>query len=200
MRFTRSLTSALILVAASTTLATAQESKGATFVGKVYADTSMKRIPGVEVTLPLLAKSVISDAKGAFRMSDIPAGTHVVRARAVGFVPFEARVEFRDGKVVERGIVLPRLTLLDSVRVVGEVYVPISFLENRARGFGHFVTRDELEKAGNRALGDVVAQMPGLAVLRGRSGEGFLLSKRAPVSLNSQTGMTKKKNVVGTDL
>jgi len=195
MGMASSLRGALIAVAAVASSAAAQASGGATFTGKVYADTSMRPIPGVEVTLPALSKSAISDAKGAFRLIDVPAGTHVVRARAVGYVPFEARVEFKDGRVVERGIVLPRLTLLDSVRVVGEVYVPLSFLENRARGFGSFMMREELERAGNRALADVVAQMHGLAVVRGRSGEGFLLSKRAPARFSAPS-----RNTIGTDL
>ena len=76
---------------------------GATFAGKVYADTSMRVIPGAEITLPALSKTTTSDAKGAFRLPDVPPGTHVVRARAVGYVPFEALVEFKRGQLVERG-------------------------------------------------------------------------------------------------
>ncbi len=195
MGLATSQVTALSMVAVFATFAAAQVPKGATFVGRVFSDTSMRPIAGVEVTLPALQKTATSDAKGAFRLVDIPAGTHMVRARAIGFVPFEALVEFKAGKEIERGIVLPRFTMLDSVRVVGEVNVPLSFLENRARGFGHFVTREELEKQGNRALADVVSQMPGLGVVRGRQGQGWIMSKRRPVQLKPPP-----RNTVGTDL
>ena len=185
---------ALAFAAAFANVATAQTPAAATFIGKVFADTSMRVIPGVEITLPAVSKTTTSDAKGAFKLTDIPAGSHVVRARVIGFVPFEAIVEFKSGKVVERGIVMPRFTMLDSVRVVGEVYVPLSYLENRARGFGSFMGRAELEKTGNRALAEVVALLPGLGVVRGRAGEGYLMSKRAVAV--PKAGVS----VVGTDL
>jgi hypothetical protein len=175
----------IVAVSALASSANAQSSASATFVGKVFADTSMRPIAGAEVTIPSLQKSTISDSKGAFRLVDIPPGVHTVRARGVGYVPFEAKVEFRDGQMVERGIVMPRLTVLDSVRVVGEVNVPLSFLENRARGFGHFVTREELDKVGNRALSDVLAQVPGLGLVRGRGGQGWVMSKRTPPRLRA---------------
>ncbi len=99
--------------------------------------------------------------------------------------------------MVERGIVLPRFTVLDSVRVVGFVDVPLSYLENRARGFGHFMTRAELEKQGNRSLADVVSLMPGLGIVRGRSGQGWAMSKRAPVRLGASNS---RSNEMGTDV
>lgn len=195
MRLPTLQATALLLVAAFANSASAQTPPTATFIGKVFADTSMRLIPGVEVKLPTLDKTAITDAKGAFRFVDVPVGTHVVQARAVGYVPFEAAIEFKKGQIVERGIVLPRLTILDSVRVVGEMNVPLSFLENRHAGLGHFMTREDLEKVGNRALADVLAQTPGLAVIRGTTGQGYLLSKRAPAPPNP-TG----RNTVGTDI
>ncbi len=88
---------ALLLVGAFATVASAQASTGAAFVGRVFSDTSMRPIAGVEVSVPTLQKTTTSDAKGAFRLVDIPAGTYLVRARGIGFVPFEARVEFPEG-------------------------------------------------------------------------------------------------------
>ena len=187
MRLLRSILITSLLTGAATEPMLAQTSAGATFIGKIYADTTMRPIEGAEVTLSALARSSTSDSKGAFRFNNISPGTYRVRARRVGFVPFEAAIEFRAGETVQRGIVLPRLTVLDSVRVVGEVNVPLSFLENRARGFGHFLTRDELDKQGNRRLADIILQVPGLGIVQGRGGQGWILSKRVPPRLRRPT-------------
>ena len=56
MGLVKSQVTALLMVATCATFASAQDPKGATFSGKVYADTSMRVIPGVEITLPALSK------------------------------------------------------------------------------------------------------------------------------------------------
>ena len=101
----------------------------AVLTGRVFADTVLRPIADVEVSIPALSRTVKSDAKGSFRIADIPPGAYRVHARRIGYAMFDATVEFKDGEIVERAIVLPRLTNLDTVVVVGESSLPWSFLE-----------------------------------------------------------------------
>ncbi|MEP6763805.1 MAG: carboxypeptidase-like regulatory domain-containing protein [Gemmatimonadaceae bacterium] len=178
MRRTSALCCAFLLSLSMAMTGWAQSKNSATLQGKVFTDTTLKPIVGVEVLLPELSKTTTSDAKGAFRIVDIPPGTYTVQARHVGFVPFESRVEFRKGQTAERPIIMPHFTLLDSVRVVGEVSLPLSFFEHRALGLGYFLTRADLEKQGNIRMPSVLAQVPGLGMVNGRSTQGWVMSKR----------------------
>lgn len=180
--------SALVLVAGACVATAAAQPRPATFRGKVYVDTLMRPIPGVEVTITELSRTATSDDKGVFRIEGIGPGRYRVVARKIGFAAYQSTIEFGDGETVERGIVLPRVPPLDTVRVVGDANVPLSFLEHRAVGLGHFVTRDHLEKQGNRKLGDILAQVPGLGMVQGRTSQAWVLSKRYTMPIRSISG------------
>jgi hypothetical protein len=164
-------------------------------VGKVFVDTVYKPLDGVEVSLPTLQRTVVTDARGAFRFEGLPAGRYAIRARKIGFAVYEGAVDVDTAKVAERGILLPRLTRLDTVKVVGDAYLPLSFLENRAVGLGHFITRDYLEQQGNRKLADILSLVPGLGVVRGRNDQGWILSKHVVPRLNMS-----RSNQAGRDM
>ena len=172
----------------------------AVLTGRVFVESTLRPIAEAEVSLPDLALSARSDDKGAFVLRDIPRGTHLVRVRRLGFAVFEARLEFQDGKTVNSPVVLPQLTVLDSVRVVGEVFVPLSFLEHRALGLGHFLTREDLGQQRNMRLPNLLAQIPGLGVAHGRANQGWVLSKRVVPRLSSIGQRNKYENLPGRDL
>jgi hypothetical protein len=165
--------------------AEAQEPKPATLRGKVFSDSVFKPLVGVEVRIVELSKSASTDEKGAFRLDGIPPGAYQVQARKIGFAAYLARIQFGDGQNVEIPIVLPQVAPLDTVRIVGEARVPLSFVENRAIGFGRFVTRDELERQGNRRLAEILSNLPGLGVVFGRGAQGWVLSKRYAAPIRS---------------
>ena len=116
----------IVLSVVGSTLAAAQ--RPATFIGRAFADTTIRPIAGVEVTITDLALATTTDAKGAFKFDSIPVGSHKVRARKIGYAAFEADLYFGKGERVERGIILPRLTRLDTLQVVDESNLPLSFL------------------------------------------------------------------------
>lgn len=187
MRSQRALVLGCLIVATAMVAKTSdgQSPQSSAFTGRVFVDTIMRPLAGVEVTLPTLSRSTLTDEKGAFRIADIPPGIHRVRARRIGYAMFDASITFREGETIERPIVLPRLTTLDTVVVVGETTVPLSFLEHRAVGLGYFLTRADLEKNGGRHLSEVLYQGRGVAMILGRSGEGWILSKRPTASIRS---------------
>lgn len=171
-------------------IAAAQEK--AALQGKVFAEGIMRPISGAEVTIAELGKSTIANDKGAFSIVDITPGIYTVRVRSIGFARFESRIEFYAGKKEERAIVLPAVAPLDTLKVVGEVGVPLSFLEHKAAGMGHFLTREELASRDGQRLPNVLSQFPGLGIVRGRSTQSWIMSKRFAVPLSaSKTGGNK---------
>ncbi len=161
----------------------AQAPKRATLQGKVFVDTLLVPISGVEVTIPELAKAVTTDDKGGFRIEGIPPGSYRAVARKIGFAAYHSTITFDEGASVERAIILPRVAPLDTVRVVGDASLPLSFLENRAVGLGHFLTRADLDAHGDIRLAEILRNVPGLGIVQGHTTQGWILSKRYTIPL-----------------
>src|SRR5207244_4270167 len=60
--------------------------KLAVFTG-VVTDSAQQPLAGAQVVLPGLAKAATTDARGAFRIADLPGGEHDVEVRRVGYSP-----------------------------------------------------------------------------------------------------------------
>lgn len=87
----------LFFLLASTTLLFGQSSS---FQGNVSGVDGP--LYGATVVIPALNLGTTSDAAGAFRLSDIPAGTHRVEVRYFGFVTKKDSVTFRTGEPSNR--------------------------------------------------------------------------------------------------
>ncbi len=161
----------------------------AMFAGTVVADSTMRVLADVEVAIPSLGLSTRSNARGEFRLLDVPAGAHEVFVRRVGFGAINVPMTFAANDEELRRIVLRPLTVLDSieVRATRLDMGMVEFEENRRVGLGHFLTRDMLAKNDGRKMGDVLAELPGAGVVRGRSG-AWPLSKRYVVPLAAAIG------------
>jgi hypothetical protein len=72
------------------------------------------------------------------------------------------------------------VSVLDSVEVVAKRNDPrmVEFEENRRLGLGHFITSEELRKNEGRRMGDIMAMVPGVALVRGRGSQAWILSQR----------------------
>ncbi len=161
-----------------------REGRAATFTGTVVADSTNQPIQGAEVFLPELSKSTLTNDRGAFRLTDIPAGTHRVQVRRVGFGPADTPIEFGAGRTVERRIVLGRAVTLDSV-IVEAAHRNVlleDFEANRKLGLGHFLTRNEISKLEGGQLSGLLEGLPGLRLLRGIGSKAYILSPVAPGS------------------
>lgn len=142
------------------------------FTGVVVSDSTQLPIGGVEVAFPDLGKRVVANDSGAFRLTDIPAGTHRLVVRHLGYGALTISVSFAGGRTVERRILLGRVVTLDSVRVKSTAFERRmeSFEDNRKVGLGHFFTRAELAKVEHETLAAVMSTMPSVRVRSGRGG------------------------------
>ncbi len=158
----------------------------------IVTDSANVPVSGVEVSLPDLSKSALTNEQGAFALRDVPPGAQRVLVRRVGYGPVEAQVAIEAGRTVERHIRMVRATSLDSV-VVTEKAVDHQlddFEENKKLGLGHFLTRAELAPQEGRSTGSVLMNLPGIKVFaRGQyawvgSGRHTVTSLRPNVDLD----------------
>jgi hypothetical protein len=154
--------------------------------GRVLAgDSARPPIQGAEASIPRLGLRALTDSSGRFRLRDVPAGSHQLVLRAIGFKADTSLVTVDHDEVVSSQVVLTRTTgvvLPERVVTAPEVAPAklVEFNERRKSGTGHFITRDQLAKAegGLRQTGDVLSLVPGVLVRRG-SNKIWIASGRA---------------------
>jgi CarboxypepD_reg-like domain len=132
----------------------------------LVTDSANVPIGGVEVSLPDLSKTTLTNGEGAFALRDVPPGTQHLLVRRVGYGPVEAQIAIEGGRTVERHIRMARATNLDSV-IVTEKAVDHQlgdFDENKKLGLGHFLTRAELAPQEGRSTAAVLTTLPGIKV------------------------------------
>ena len=160
--------------------------------GSVLTDSTELAIADAEVAIPTLKLSTRTTEGGAFRLTNISPGTHLVMVRRVGYAPISAAITFAAGQEVETEFLLiPRVVELDTVSVAAKTPVAKmrGFEERRAMGFGHFLDRIALEKHDNWRMSELIAQIPGTQIMRGRGGGGFVTNGRGVATItNSRAG------------
>jgi hypothetical protein len=138
----------------------------AVFAGTVLLDSTDQVISDVEVSLPDLKRSMLTNDEGRFRFSGVPAGEHRIVARRLGYGSLDARVTLAAGQTHSRRVFLTKVPTLDAVDVTAS-RLPPEFDENRRLGLGHFMTRAELAKVEHATLsGALVGQLPSISVTR----------------------------------
>ena len=152
------------------------------FSGTIVADTTGVPIDNAEVTLTDLARTVHTDRRGAFRMTDVPLGPHLLSIKHVGFAPTITTVDLSRQSTVWPRILLVRANTLAKVTVSADG-IPAEFEERRAVGVGRYLTRKEFDKQPGRRLGDMLTQVPGFGTAAGGAGHKWLVGKRAPLHL-----------------
>lgn len=159
--------------------------RGAVFTGIVITDSTRAPIIGAEVALPELGKSTVTDARGAFRITGIPAGEHQIVVRRLGYGAADTRVKFEGHETVERRVVLGRAVMLEPVTISDRAIARSleSFEENRRVGLGHFLTRAEIAKYDGMTLRTVLEQVPDVRMVNGRTESAWVTSRRAPAAM-----------------
>jgi Carboxypeptidase regulatory-like domain/TonB-dependent Receptor Plug Domain len=131
-------------------------------------------VPGAEVRARGNVVVAFSDDSGRFHVAQMPVGARGVFVRRLGFAPARAPITPSAGdvdsvRVILRAIAqpLPQITVQDehdslSKKVLAE------FWSRRARGFGKFLTRDEIEDKRASQFVDVVRNVSGVRIQMAR--------------------------------
>jgi hypothetical protein len=106
-----------------------------------------------------------TDQQGRFSLSGLPAGTHELEVRQIGFGVVRRTVELRSGRTTAADVTLERAVSLDSVRVVARrLRYPEFETRRRWSMSGRFLDEDEIESRHATTLMNLVAMLPGFRV------------------------------------
>ena len=154
------------------------------FTGAVITDSLGTPLENAEVTLTDINRTVITNQRGAFRMSDIPVGPHLVSVRKVGHAPMMTSMNFAANRTVEQRVLLPKATTLASVNVTAfGSGAPAAFEARRKNGLGRYLTPEQLERQSERRLSDVLTTVPSVTIVNGHGSSGWIVGKRAPLHI-----------------
>jgi hypothetical protein len=159
----------------------------ASFSGSVIADTTGVPIENAEITITDMGRTVLTDRRGAFRVSEIPIGPHLISIKRVGYAPMMTTIAFEANRAVEQRVMLNRATTLATVAVSAEGSFK-EFEERRNSGIGRFMGREQLDKHKGRRLGDVLTQVSGFGSASQAAGHAWVVGKRAPSHLLPKSG------------
>jgi hypothetical protein len=150
----------------------------AALVGLVR-DSAGHPIPGVEVRLRRtelgstrkleLAFARTNDS-GGFRLPNLDAGPGSVAVRRMGFSPATVDVKLRAGRTDSLVVSLTAIAVSLPGVLVEDEYMARSkrllagFWERRSRGFGSFITRDEIEQRDPHEFADLARMIPSVSV------------------------------------
>jgi hypothetical protein len=168
----------------------------ATFTGVVLADSTRQPLADVEVRLPALSKSTVTNERGTFRIIGIPPGEQQVLVRRIGYGPADAKVTFLAGKTLEKQVILRRAVVLDTVATVGRAPLA-SFEEHRKLGLGHFFTREQIKPMEGMHLSSILGDVQGLGIAHGNGNVAYILPKRPRIHGCNETDYRclREKNV-----
>jgi hypothetical protein len=124
-------------------------------------------IAGATVTIPALARAVLSDEGGRFLYAALDAGSYVLQVHALGYIPSAKSFDLSNGEAVTHVFVLTTVPpVLPSVVVsgksgsVGRRFE--DFDRRRASRRGQFLTRAQIEEQNPVALSDLLQNMRGI--------------------------------------
>ena len=168
-------------------------SYGAVFSGIVVTDSTRVPIVGAEVSLPDVGKSVLTDARGEFRITGIAAGDQHVVVRRIGYGAADTHVTFRANETVERRVVLGRAVMLEPVIVTDRAFerAMASFEEHRRVGLGHFMTRAQIAVYDGMTLGSVLQQLTAIDLRHGQNHGTYVSSRRVTPPLCPQLALSR---------
>ncbi|MEO7458327.1 MAG: carboxypeptidase regulatory-like domain-containing protein [Gemmatimonadaceae bacterium] len=141
-----------------------------TLVGMIR-DSAGRAIPGVEVWLRGSDLYTITNDGGGFRIPTTPVGAVKLTVRRLGYEQATVDLTLREGQTDSLVVALTSVAAnLPGVVVEDEAIsrskrLLAGFWERRARGFGHYYTREEIEKRDAHEFVEIVRMTPSLSIV-----------------------------------
>jgi hypothetical protein len=141
--------------------------------GKARVAGHVRRTDGrpVERAQVLLIGSgvaTLSNASGEYALDSLPAGTHAIEVRALGYAPANVALDLRSGVTTTADILLAsRVAVLEAVTVYGKAPKrgeAGQFVERSHGMFGRFMTAEQIARSGAVNVPDLLRMIPGLRV------------------------------------
>jgi hypothetical protein len=159
----------VVLLALCTAHLGAQGTSGGVLRGRITVEGDTTPIPGAEVELLGTTLMKGTDSNGRYQFLSVPAGLYTLRVRLPGYVPVAQVFTIEDDQWVDQSLSLKRLPQsLTTVRVEGKVLkVPPRYEEvyaRAARGWGTFITRDDIVRRNPIDMVSLLETLPAVQV------------------------------------
>jgi hypothetical protein len=171
IEWTRRTALAGVMLVASASLGAQQKLTStplATLVGFIK-DSSGHPIPGVEVWLRGSDLFTHTNDAGGFRLPPVAEGNVKLSVRRLGFEPALVDLKLHAGQtdslvlsLTETATTLPGVNIEEESR---SHRLLSGFWDRRSKGFGHFVTHDEIVAKNPRDFVDIVRMIPGVNIV-----------------------------------
>jgi TonB-dependent receptor len=135
--------------------------------GSVVEDATGLPITGAVIRIEALSRGVVSDRSGRFTIPSVPAGTHTLTTRYLGFLPLTESVRVQDGQATAVALRLkPTLNTLGAVIVVATRTGQAAALSQQqaATNVTNVVAADQIGRFPDANIGDALKRIPGVTV------------------------------------
>ncbi|HEX8849428.1 MAG TPA: carboxypeptidase regulatory-like domain-containing protein [Gemmatimonadaceae bacterium] len=142
--------------------------RGSARVSGFVRGPSGAALPGARVGIRGTLAEAVADDRGAYTLSDLPAGTQTLEARAIGYRPISRTVTLSSRRPLAFDVRFDSTAqILQTVEVTGKAVVDRATEEfNRAkqRGFGYFLDREAIEQRNAFQASELLRTAPGVMV------------------------------------
>lgn len=181
----------LVLCGSAAGVAGAQEGT-ARIVGTVTDSATGLALAGAQVRLLGTALVASTSGEGRFEFPGLVAGRYVLHVRTVGYAGATLQTTLADGAVQQLAVVLTAVTVVLPEVVVEAEGQPIvrtaglqGFYRRAARGTGHFITREDIQRIRPSSASDLLVGVPGIEVTRqGGNWNTSIRSSETPVVIS----------------
>lgn len=145
----------------------AQRPRGHASVRGVVLDYRQKPMANATVWISTVDTVVRTGRNGQFLLQGLPAGTHEIGIRRVGYAPFHQLVHLQPDSMVEVRAQMPDAAMLTTVNVradLGRSSLRTAYDQRRRLGYGYFFEPKNIPGKGD--LGTVLALAPKVTILR----------------------------------
>jgi hypothetical protein len=165
--------------ATDTSTRAAPQPLGTAILTGTITATNGQPLQGAQILLLGTQLGSRSDEAGAFRLGGLPGGTQSIEVRQIGYAPRRYAVDLSPQRESKLSVVLEeRAVVLEAVEVAGKKGSGIpEFDARQKRGFGTFITRDDIEKRGALRTTDLFRTIPGVQVAWNGTGYTVQMSR-----------------------
>lgn len=164
-RTRRSIGSLLALCASLTIPCAADGQEFTTLVG-IVRDSAGRPVADVELRLNGGEVRARTSDAGGFRIAAVPVGPNRIAVRRLGFAPSLLDVTLRAGRIDSLVVTLtmfaaslPGVTVQEDRDAYSRRLLP-GFWDRRERGFGAFMTREQIEELNAQTFSDLLRRFP----------------------------------------
>ena len=145
--------------------------RGSARLAGMVRDRNGKPLSGARLLLWGTDATTNAADDGTFALDKLPAGTQTLEARQIGYAAGRVVVDLANHRTDSVTVTLDKVAdVLSEVTVYGKESITsrrlAGFRQRMRAGFGHFVTRADIEKRAPLRLTDLIRGIPGVAVER----------------------------------